>query len=54
MGFEHFVLYLGLAVQDLYGLGPGVYKTGTAPWPAHPNTMSYLTAVFRDEVNKNG
>lgn len=38
------------ASANLYGLGPGVYPIGEAPWPAHPNTMSYLTAVFRDEV----
>jgi hypothetical protein len=39
------------AHANLYGLGPGVYPVGSAPWPAHPNTMSYLTAVFRDEVS---
>lgn len=39
------------AHANLYGLGPGVYPVGQAPWPAHPNTMSYLTAVFRDEVS---
>lgn len=39
------------ARANLYGLGPGVYPVGQAPWPAHPNTMSYLTAVFRDEVS---
>ncbi len=38
------------ASANLYGLGPGVYPVGEAPWPAHPNTMSYLTAVFADEV----
>ena len=38
------------AHANLYGLGPGVYPVGQAPWPAHPNTMSYLTAVFREEV----
>lgn len=42
-----------LAVQDGYGLGPGVYPVGQTPWPAHPNTMSYLTAVFREEVKPN-
>ncbi len=35
---------------NLHGLGPGIYPVGRAPWPAHPNTMSYLTAVFREEV----
>lgn len=39
------------ARANLHGLGPGVYPVGRSPWPAHPNTMSYLTAVFRDEVN---
>lgn len=39
------------ARANLYGLGPGVYPVGQAPWPAHPNTMSYLTAVFHDEVS---
>jgi len=38
------------ARADAYGLGPGVYPIGQAPWPAHPNTMSYLEAVFRDEI----
>lgn len=36
-----------LASANAYGLGPGVYPVGKAPWPAHPNTMSYLVAVFR-------
>ena len=39
------------AQANLYGLGPGVYPVGQAPWPAHPNTMSYLVAVFKDEVS---
>ncbi len=33
-----------------YGLGPGVYPEGKNPWPAHPNTLSYVEAVFSDEV----
>lgn len=34
-----------------YGLGPGVYPTREAnPWPAHPNTLSYIEIVFKDEV----
>lgn len=41
-----------LAAQDAHGLGPGVYPVGQTPWPAHPNTMSYLAAVFRDEVKR--
>lgn len=40
------------ASANLYGLGEGVYPVGQAPWPAHPNTMSYVTAVFRDEVSE--
>ncbi len=43
-----------LAAQDAHGLGPGVYPVGQTPWPAHPNTMSYLVAVFRDEVQRKG
>lgn len=38
-----------LAEQD-NGMGPGVYKIGAAPWPAHPNTMSFLVAVFKSEI----
>lgn len=41
-----------LAVQDNYGMGPGVYPVGQTPWPAHPNTMSFLVAVFKDEIKK--
>lgn len=39
-----------LAVQNLHGLGPGVYPHGKSPWPAHPNTLSYVEVVFDDEV----
>lgn len=42
-----------LAAQDGYGMGPGVYPVGQTPWPAHPNTMSYLVAVFRDEIKRH-
>ena len=39
------------ASADLYGLGAGVYPTReSCPWPAHPNTFSYVVAVFDDEV----
>lgn len=39
------------AAADLYGLGTGVYPDrASCPWPAHPNTFSYVTAVFEDEV----
>ncbi len=33
-----------------YGLGPGVYPKGKNPWPAHPNTLSFVVVVFEDEV----
>lgn len=39
------------ASVNLYGLGRGVYPKGKSPWPAHPNTLSYEEAVFRDEVS---
>lgn len=40
-----------LAAQNLYGLGAGVYPTAAlCPWPAHPNTLSFVVAVFDDEV----
>lgn len=40
-----------LAAQNLYGLGPGVYPSAdTCPWPAHPNTLSFVQIVFADEV----
>lgn len=40
-----------LAEQNLYGLGAGVYPTADAcPWPAHPNTLSFVEIVFADEV----
>ena len=40
-----------LASQNLHGLGPGVYPTrAQTPWPAHPNTLSFVEMVFEDEV----
>lgn len=39
------------AHANLHGLGPGIYPPGQHPYPAHPNTLSYLTTVFRDEVS---
>jgi hypothetical protein len=40
-----------LAAQNLYGLGPGVYPDAKrCPWPAHPNTLSFVEMVFDDEV----
>jgi hypothetical protein len=39
------------ASANLYGLGPGVYPSrDKCPWPAHPNTLSYVEVVFKDEV----
>ncbi len=38
------------ASANLHGLGPGVYPVGKSPWPAHPNTLSYLEPVFADEI----
>ncbi|MEN6082837.1 hypothetical protein [Chromobacterium piscinae] len=35
------------AHADLYGLGPGVYPDrARCPWPAHPNTLSYVEVTF--------
>jgi hypothetical protein len=39
------------ASANLHGLGPGVYPAGDHPYPAHPNTLSYLTSVFNDQVS---
>lgn len=40
-----------LAAQNLYGMGPGVYPSADkCPWPAHPNTLSFVVMVFADEV----
>lgn len=38
------------ASLDLFGMGAGVYPVGGSPWPAHPNTLSFVVAVFADEV----
>ncbi|MBK9440734.1 MAG: hypothetical protein IPN53_05205 [Comamonadaceae bacterium] len=39
------------ANQNLYGLGKGVYPSAKAcPWPAHPNTLSFVEMVFDTEV----
>lgn len=41
-----------LAEQNLYGLGKGVYPSrAKCPWPAHPNTLSYVEVVYRDEIS---
>lgn len=40
-----------LSSQNLYGLGAGVYPSvEKSGWPAHPNTLSFLEAVFKDEI----
>lgn len=40
-----------LSTQNLYGLGPGVYPDReSVPWPAHPNTLSFLEIVFKSEI----
>lgn len=40
------------ARANLYGLGPGVYPSRErCPWPAHPNTLSFVEIVFDDEVS---
>ena len=40
-----------LSTQNLYGLGNGVYPTREkTPWPAHPNTLSFIEIVFADEI----
>lgn len=38
------------ASVNRYGLGPGVYPKDRNPWPAHPNTLSFVVVVFQDEV----
>lgn len=36
---------------NLYGLGKGVYPDRErCPWPAHPNTISFVEIVFKDEI----
>lgn len=40
-----------LAAQNLHGLGQGVYPDrARCPWPAHPNTLSFVLIVFEDDV----
>ena len=41
---------LKAAAANLHGLGPGVYPQGAHPYPAHPQTLSYLEVVFVDEI----
>lgn len=41
-----------LSTQNLHGLGEGVYPSREkCPWPAHPNTLSYVEIVFKDEIS---
>jgi len=42
-----------LSEQNLHGLGRGVYPSReTCPWPAHPNTLSFVEIVFKDEITE--
>lgn len=42
-----------LAAQNLYGLGPGVYPNREVlPWPAHPNTLSFIATKWKDQVTE--
>jgi hypothetical protein len=42
-----------LSSQNLHGLGPGVYPTvEDSGWPAHPNILSFLEIVFKDQVTE--
>lgn len=38
------------AAANLHGMGPGVYPLGAHPYPAHPQTLSYLQPVFVEEI----
>ena len=41
-----------MSTQNLHGLGEGVYPSREAtPWPAHPNTLSFVEMVFVEEVS---
>ncbi len=40
------------AKVNRYGLGEGVYPSRErTPWPAHPNTLSFVEIVFNDEIS---
>lgn len=42
-----------LARQNLHGLGEGVYPDAeSCPWPAHPNTLSFVVVVFESEISQ--
>lgn len=37
--------------QNVWGLGKGVYPNRSkTPWPAHPNTLSFVEIVFKDDI----
>lgn len=38
------------ARANLHGLGKGVYPAGAHPYPAHPMTLSFLVAVFVEDI----
>lgn len=38
------------AKANLHGMGAGVYPLNAHPYPAHPQTLSFLTYVFADEI----
>ena len=38
------------ATADLYNLGAGVYPVDACPWPAHPNTFSYVEVVYNEQI----
>lgn len=40
------------AAANVHGLGAGVYPPGNHPYPAHPQTLSFLTTVFADQVTE--
>lgn len=42
-----------LSTQNIHGLGAGVYPDrARTPWPAHPNTLSFLEIVLENEITK--
>lgn len=41
------------SIANLHGLGQGVYPDrASCPWPAHPNTISFVEVVFKDEITE--
>lgn len=40
------------STQNVHGLGAGVYPDRkSCPWPAHPSTLSFVVAVFDEEIS---